>query len=414
MYFDMTAVLLISLDADDVALTNEAWNGMPLLVERSLLEQMKLDTIEIERRKELLNFTDADCAALLKARPIILPEIESIVEEFYVKQVAIEEIAVIIGDRETMRRLRIAQKQYIDDLFSGVYDEEYVNNRLRIGLVHKRIGLEPKYYISAIKGLKDSLRSIIRRKLSDRVMVAAVMEALDKLMSLDTEFVFDTYIRSMLSEIQAAKDKALRYAVSLEQKVDERTRDLARLSRVDSLTGILNRRAFFEDFRKELTRAKRASAELAVIYLDIDCFKEINDSQGHRRGDELLIGLANALKECVRETDILGRLGGDEFCLVLGGVNAEGAEHFCERLTQRLDADGLGILLSLGIATSGPKDFEEPEVLVDIADQRMYAHKSVHRGASGENGKGMSPATHERSGKDSGNPGDARSEKPHA
>ena len=347
-------------------------------IKLSLADQMQLDDMEIDRRKELLGFTHSDVEALARAKPLILEELDEIVEEFYSKQTAIDEIALIIGDLETLRRLRAAQSAYIADLFSGYYDIEYVNNRLRIGLVHKRIGVEPKYYLSAIKVLKDILRRVLKDKIPDREAGAATLEALDKLLILDTEFVFDTYIRSMLSEIEAAKDKALRYARVLEDKVAERTQELARLSRVDALTGLLNKRAFMEEARLQIARSKRACTVVSVIYLDVDGFKEINDTQGHYNGDRALQSIGAVLADVIRETDIAGRYGGDEFCVILPSTDHVGAEKLAERLNRKAK-ETVGASLSVGIVSTGPDTHDTLDELIQRADGLMYAAKAARR-----------------------------------
>jgi hypothetical protein len=123
-----------------------------------------------------------------------------------------------------LARLRSAQRHYILDLFSGLYDLEYVNNRLRIGLVHKRIGVEPKLYLSAIYTLQALLHRTIEA--SGDAEAAAIIMALDKLMMFDVTLVFETYIRSLVSEIETAKAKSEQYAHSMEEKVKERTLQL--------------------------------------------------------------------------------------------------------------------------------------------------------------------------------------------
>ena len=112
---------------------------------------------EVEHRKSLFSFFTEDAKLLLSCRRVIEENIESLVAEFYRQQTGVAEIALLIGDADTLARLRSAQRRYILDLFSGVYDLEYVNNRLRIGLVHKRIGVEPMLYLAAIHTLKDLL-----------------------------------------------------------------------------------------------------------------------------------------------------------------------------------------------------------------------------------------------------------------
>ena len=349
----------------------------------SLAERMRIDDFEIARRKDLLGFTQTDVEILASARPLIIEELDSIVEEFYERQLSIDEVALIIGDSETMRRLRSAQGSYIADLFSGYYDLEYVNNRLRIGLVHKRIGLEPKYYLSAVNAMKEILTNVIRDNICDADTVAETRSALDKLLYFDTVLVFDTYIESMLSEIKAAKDEAVRYARNLEDKVSERTEELAKLSRIDSLTGLLNKRALIEEGRLLTARSRRAGATLSLIYFDVNDFKSINDNFGHYRGDETLKVIGAAVTEIVRETDIASRYGGDEFCIILPSTDLDGARSFSDRLAKKI-RETANVSVSVGIATTGPNSHDNLGDLVQRADKQMYAMKAQQRSAPAE------------------------------
>ena len=122
--------------------------------QQTLLEQMQLGDIEIARRKQLLGLDEDGLHLLSSQRALIEDNIDIIVDEFYEKQTEIDEISLLIGDADTLKRLRSAQRIYVLNLFSGRYDSEYVNNRLRIGMVHKRIGVEPKLYLSAVWSLK--------------------------------------------------------------------------------------------------------------------------------------------------------------------------------------------------------------------------------------------------------------------
>jgi hypothetical protein len=132
-----------------------------LQTEQTLFEQMRITELEIESRKALFSFTAADVKALQSFKPIIEENIDKIVDDFYGLQTSVSEIALLIGDSDTLARLRTAQRRYVLDLFNGVYDLEYVNNRLRIGLVHKRIGVEPKLYLSAVHTLKELIYAVI-------------------------------------------------------------------------------------------------------------------------------------------------------------------------------------------------------------------------------------------------------------
>ncbi|MFA7518457.1 protoglobin domain-containing protein [Shewanella sp.] len=116
-----------------------------LQTEQTLFEQMRITELEIESRKALFSFTGGDVKALQSFKPIIEENIDKIVDDFYGLQTSVSEIALLIGDSDTLARLRTAQRRYVLDLFNGVYDLEYVNNRLRIGLVHKRMVLSPNF-----------------------------------------------------------------------------------------------------------------------------------------------------------------------------------------------------------------------------------------------------------------------------
>jgi hypothetical protein len=196
------------------------------VTDQTLLEQMKIGDDEIRRRRELVRLDDEEAALLFSCKPFIEEEIDNIVEEFYRVQMTDKEVAKLIGDPETLRRLHGTQRQYVLDLFSGITDIEYVTNRLRIGLVHKRIGVEPKLYLAAVNVLKEILFKTLEGRIPEGASLAKSCRALDRLLYFDVTLVFDTYTRSLLSEVQTARDRLEVYAASLEVQVSERTRQL--------------------------------------------------------------------------------------------------------------------------------------------------------------------------------------------
>ena len=149
---------------------------------------MQLTDREIASRKKLLHFEDSDIVHLTSCRQIIFEAIDSIVNRFYETQIQNREISLLIGDADTFARLRMAMRQYVIELFDGFYGAEYVNKRLRIGKVHKQIGVSPKYYVSAIW----LLESIIKQELAGRVEESSrerVNTALHKLILFDVQLV---------------------------------------------------------------------------------------------------------------------------------------------------------------------------------------------------------------------------------
>lgn len=153
----------------------------------------------------------------------------------------------------------------------------------------------------------------------------------------------------------------------------------------DSLTGLPNRRMFRDRLEQEIKKAERAKTTLAVMFLDLDHFKEVNDSLGHDVGDKLLQQAANRLKARVRDSDTVGRLGGDEFVLLFTDIkDRHSLEYISQDILQclaapfQLGTDPVYISASIGI-TLFPADALDFEDLLKNADQAMYAAKAEGR-----------------------------------
>lgn len=348
--------------------------------EQTLLEQMRITEFDIANRKALLFLSDADVERLKSHKSVIEAKIDPLVAKFYQMQTSIAEIALVIGDADTLGRLRNAQRKYVLDLFSGLYDLEYVNNRLRIGLVHKRIGVEPKLYLSAISTLKSLLFDLIFQTVPNQEDRLAMVAALDKLIFFDVTLVFETYIRSLVAEIEASKEKSENYARVLEEKVRERTQQLEETTRIDSLTGLQNVRYLNETLTRALRASQRRSEPLSVAYIDINDFKEINDTHGHQRGDDALRAVGAAIKQIARFEDSCFRYGGDEFCVILPNCQADAArEIYIDRLNAELNTRFEDLTLSIGIVQTGPVDYTEPDMLIREADKQMYIAKKAFK-----------------------------------
>ncbi len=356
-----------------------------MALEMTLYEQMHLNDGEIERRKALLGLTDELLSDLHACRALIEPHIDAIVEAFYAHQTAIDEVVLLIGDADTLASLRRAQRQYIADLFAGEYGFHYVNNRLRIGLVHKRIGVEPKLYLAAVAKLKQLLLEGLQQVVEDAARYRRVADVLERLVFFDTTLVFDTYIRSLVNQVETSRQRVEEYAQVLEERLVERGRlnkRLEHLSRCDPLSELFNARAFCDLLTQSLDDARHARVPLSLVYFDIDNFKQINDSEGHVRGDEVIKGVAQVLRETSRDVDIPCRCGGDEFCVILPGCDQAAAQQFSRRMLERLTALLPDVQLSFGIAQAGPEQYPEAQTLIHNADQRMYSAKRDKNGAA--------------------------------
>ncbi len=161
--------------------------------------------------------------------------------------------------------------------------------------------------------------------------------------------------------------------------------ELATLASTDSLTGISNRRRLLEAAARELAAARRYGRELSVLMLDLDHFKQINDSLGHDVGDRVLQKATAAWQNQLRNVDELGRMGGEEFCVVLPDTGAQGAREVAERLRAALSSiemsdtpDFRGVTTSIGVASLSEPD-ATIEALLKRADEALYEAKSRGR-----------------------------------
>jgi len=171
------------------------------------------------------------------------------------------------------------------------------------------------------------------------------------------------------------------------QQLAEKNRQLERLATRDPLTGLYNRRYVEEKLEEETARARRYGPPLSVVVLDLDNFKEINDTLGHQAGDEVLIAVASSLRKDVRQVDVVGRIGGEEFIVILPNTPAASAITMGERIRgriERLDTvlrpDGTPIRLTIsgGIAQFRPDD-PSPKEMVERADRTLYQAKREGR-----------------------------------
>jgi diguanylate cyclase (GGDEF)-like protein len=153
---------------------------------------------------------------------------------------------------------------------------------------------------------------------------------------------------------------------------------LRALALTDALTGLPNRRYLEERLAHEIGRSTRYGHPLAVLVVDVDDFKRINDTWGHAKGDEVLVWVARFLRSQLRTHDVVGRTGGDEFVAILPSTDREGAEQLATRLREALEAlrgqKDHPVKLSIGAAALGP-GAGDAESLLSLADRAMYVAK---------------------------------------
>lgn len=205
----------------------------------------------------------------------------------------------------------------------------------------------------------------------------------------------DDYLLKPVSEIVlAAKFRAMQRIVQMRQsliilakKLDSANQELKRLTSIDGLTGIANRRHFDSVLLREWRRAMRQGEEISILMCDIDLFKQYNDAYGHPTGDECLRQIAQTLTHAMdRGGDLLARYGGEEFIAVLPGTSLSGASFVAEQMRKAIsqlsiahpDSPFSVVTASFGVASGIAMPETDPQDLVGAADLALY--KAKHRG----------------------------------
>ena len=193
---------------------------------------------------------------------------------------------------------------------------------------------------------------------------------LNKIITLDEIFVVETYYHATMQRLED----------SLCQLKDAH-RQLEGLSRQDSLTPVNNRRALMEALALEFHRSRRYKHPFALLFLDVDHFKEINDRYGHTFGDQVLLHVVQLARGMIRPPDIIGRYGGEEFVIGLVECDQAGALQIAERIRLKIAQDQFAwehhvtaVTVSIGVVMLSP-DIDQVETFITRADQAMYHAK---------------------------------------
>jgi diguanylate cyclase (GGDEF)-like protein/PAS domain S-box-containing protein len=187
-----------------------------------------------------------------------------------------------------------------------------------------------------------------------------------------------------VTELQSKTEALERAMAELEKTQDEirlQNEELEVLAKRDSLTGVTNRRAFMELLEKLFAEARLHGRELGFVMVDIDHFKQVNDTHGHSAGDEVIRRLADALSSEVRGSDSVCRYGGEEFCVVLPGASLEVAAAVADRMRVKIQSPGftrVPITASFGVSSIREQAKDTAE-LIDQADKALYASKDAGR-----------------------------------
>lgn len=481
----------------------------PLLSIDEIKRHLGIDTEEIARRREFFGIDDSIATRVRELHALFGDASGELTGDFYEHLIAQPELQALIGDPATLERLRRSLQRYFQSLTAGAYGDAYVDERLRVGLVHYRVGLAPKWYIGAYRlYLSHLLPSLRARCGGDEQRFGRTLDALLRLTFFDMSLALETYHGAHLHELAEASDQlkaahdevsdlartysaivnaiqanlalvdehgviiavnegwrrfadaggyaapdygvgcsylatcaaaersgdldagkvaaGLRAILARETHyfaheypchagsqrhwfraivtpvefkgrpgavlmhvdvTDRKERELTlwRSANYDALTDIPNRVLTLDRLGQAISMARRTNSLVALLFIDFDRFKLVNDLLGHAAGDEILRVIAGRMQGVLREQDTVGRISGDEFLVVLPNLKRPSealtvAHKLLEATARPIDYNGQEtfITCSVGIALA-PQDSEEPEQLVRYADAAMYRAKQTGR-----------------------------------
>jgi GGDEF domain-containing protein len=316
-----------------------------------------IDQDDLLKRLEFLRFSDEDDANIQVIERVIRADIDGITDEFYAHLGQYEELQSFMADPAVLRRLKKSQRHYLLTLGRGLDQLGYVRDRLRIGFAHERIKLEQKWYLGAYVRLFEAIAARLARDLaSTPERLPDVLLTLYRVFALDSMLVVESYY--------SATTRRLEQALS---DLTEAQKKLQELSRIDGLTNIFNRAYLMEALEHEIARSRRFEQPFALLMIDLDHFKRVNDCYGHVFGDRV------------------GRYGGEEFALGLVQTDGRRGYEVAERLRRRVEGtnfdhngENVAVSVSVGMAVLSERREDLP-TLIEQADQALYRAKEAGR-----------------------------------
>jgi diguanylate cyclase (GGDEF)-like protein len=295
-----------------------------------------------------------------------------IVDQFFA-QLALNPQASAILSSFDLGHLKGRQVEYFKAFGVGFDGADYFESRARVGVAHARVGVPLSLYLESFGMLQCLILEEILSLTDMQQHWEALMRLVLKLTTLDIALATEVYHRSQIQDL----DRSLKH-LELERKSLRRQLDQ------DALTGVSSRTSLLRELQDSIERASKTGQPLVVIMADLDHFKTINDKQGHLVGDRVLKEVAARVKAALREFDLVGRYGGEEFVILLEDTSTHTAHQIAERIRLRINSEPIHaggqemqLTISQGLALCHQGD--DTQSILRRSDQAMYKAKQAGR-----------------------------------
>ena len=286
------------------------------------------------------------------------------------------------------RQARVALKDALKGVFSSFIEAEDGIAAIKAFVEEKPGFIITDIEMPSINGYRfiSTIRNMEDGRDVPIILISGTKDSLKKKLTGFNLGASDFVLKPFEGEELLARVKSLLKMRNLMEELREKNALLEKLAVTDELTGLHNRRHFFEAVKEQMALGLRHGFKIACLLIDIDHFKKINDTYGHAAGDEVLKKLGSLLRACKREGEILARFGGEEFIMCLFNTDSGHARLAAERF-RKLVADhdfspvcpGLRITVSIGLALFPQDRVSSIDDLIRTADKAMYASKTAGR-----------------------------------
>ncbi len=348
--------------------------------EEKTTKSKSLPPIDLDACIEFWKLEGQAQTILLQARPIIIGVLDRVGIEFYDYFSADPTACTILADPATRQRAIAGMLSYWDGLFSQDMATA-IGRAQKFAYHHYEQGVSPRLFLA---GCYQVLSLITGALLAEHGQNALpLIDCVTRAVMMTTEVGLSAYFDNVTHF--TTQDRLDHETRSLQEKV----RSLEEMAYVDGLTWLFNRRYFDLALAAEIARADRQQVPLALLIVDVDHFKHINDTYGHDAGDRVLCQVSEIIRQSARRSDIVARFGGEEFTLILPGTARDAALQVAERLRHlieettlylgddRNEAQAVRMTVSGGLAALGPN--RTAQDLIKEADRALYRAKETGR-----------------------------------
>jgi two-component system cell cycle response regulator len=295
-----------------------------------------------------------------------------IFDHFY-QQLRLNDQAADILSSFDLGHLKERQTAYFRGFGVNFAEASYFESRARVGVAHVRVGVPMSLYLESFGMLQCLIQGELMRAVGDAQDRENLVCLVVKLTTLDIALATEVYHRSQIQDM----DRSLKHLQSQQKS-------LRRQLEQDALTGVSSRTSLLRELQGCIQRSTKTGQPLVVMMADLDHFKLINDNHGHLAGDKVLKEVAGRIKAGLREFDVVGRYGGEEFVILLENTSVHTAHQIAERIRQRIGSEpvhvaghDMQVTISQGLALCSQGD--DSHSVLSRADQAMYKAKQAGR-----------------------------------